>query len=551
VPRKTDGAASTGKLSKLSKDSPRKNVKKRPGLIGKLANPLEEARAWGRVNLGIFAGSFFPHYCRVEESAFHHEIYEIFSECVLDVSGRRTAVAAPRESAKSTITTLFLPLWCICYPGWTRKKYLLIVSDTMAQAEQRLAEIKDELESNGMLAAAFPEATGRGELWKQSEIVTRSGIKITARGTGGNIRGLRHGPHRPDLLIGDDLENDENSRTPEQRDKITDWFYKAFSKAGFKDADIIVIGTILHMDSLLSRLLDNPAYLGRKYRGVISWSGEARLWEEWEKIYTDRGLGDHERWTRADRFFEKHRTRMTAGTEVLWPRHRSYYDLMKLRVAEGPASFDSEIQNEPVNPQDCLFQPEWFHWYEEDQLETGNLVAVAAVDPSLGGAGAHRDPSAIICLGLDNRGYLYVLDADIRNRAPDQIIEDTLELYLRRKTVLVGVETVQFQEFFKDRLAAVARERGIYPPVRGIRSTKDKKIRIQRLQPLVRNGTLRFAKRHKTLIDQLRYYPKAAHDDGPDALEMAVQMVEHLTSPRDLRFDMPRTTSEHLKKVFG
>ncbi len=461
------------------------------------------------------------------------------------------AVAAPRESAKSTIVTLFLPLWCICYPERARKRFLLVASDTMAQAEQRLAEIKEELESNERLAEAFPEATGQGEIWKQSEIVTRNGIKITARGTGGNIRGLRHGPHRPDLLIGDDLENDENSRTPSQRDKITNWFFKAFSKAGGRNADIVVIGTILHMDSLLARLLDNPAYLGRKYRGVIRWSRANRLWEEWEKIYTDRGPGDNERKQRADRFFEKHETQMRAGTRVLWPEHRSYYDLMKLRLAEGPASFDSEIQNEPVNPQDCLFRPEWFHWFEGEELEVEKLITVAAVDPSLGGSSARHDPSAIVCLGLDSNGYLYVLDADIQNRTPDRIIEDTLEIHLRRRTVLIGVEAVQFQEFFKDRLAAVARERGIYPPVKGIKSTRDKKIRIQRLQPLVKNGTLRFAREQKTLLDQLRYYPLAGHDDGPDALEMAVQMVEHLAGPRDFRYDKPRTTSEHLKKVFG
>ena len=179
------------------------------------------------------------------------------------------------------------------------------------------------------------------------------------------------------------------------------------------------------------------------------------------------------------------------------------------------------------------------------------LVTVASVDPSLGGSSAYHDPSAIVCLGLDKDGYLYVLDADIQRRTPDKIIDDTLELHLRRRTVLIGEESVQFQEFFKDRLTAVARERGIYPPVKGIRSTRDKRIRIQRLQPLVKNGTLRFARRQKTLLNQLRYYPLADHDDGPDALEMAVQMVEHLASPWELRFDKPRTTPEHLKKVFG
>ncbi|HUU29366.1 MAG TPA: phage terminase large subunit [archaeon] len=513
--------------------------------------PAPRDRALGRLGIGIFAKAFFPHYCRTEESGFHRELYNLITESVLEDDGSRIAVAAPRESAKSTIVTLFLPLWCICYPDLARKRYIIIASDTATQAERHIGDIKIELEDNGKLRESFPQYTGAGPLWTKGEIITNSGVKVTARGTGGNIRGLRHRQFRPDLLIGDDLENDRNSQTPAQRDKITDWFFKAFSKTGGKRADTIVIGTILHYDSLLSRLLKNPAYEGRKYRGVVRWSQETALWEAWERLYTDMSKPGKERAARADDFFDTHRAWMTAGTEVIWPAHRSYCDLMKLRVAEGPASFDSEIQNEPVNPRECLFQEEWFCWFEEEKLDLSQLTVVAAVDPSLGKEGKHSDPSAIVALGRDEKGALFVLDADIDKRAPDRIIEDTLELYLRRKPSVIGVETVQFQEFFKTTLEKEAAGRGIYPPVREITSTRDKKIRIQRLQPLVKNGTLRFQKKHKALYEQLRFFPKADHDDGPDALEMAVQLAELIAGPEQFRFDRPRTRTEHLKKVFG
>ena len=124
------------------------------GCIERLKSPVERDRARGRIDLGIFARIFFPHYCRVQESWFHHELYDLFSDCLLDKTGHRVAIAAPRESAKSTLATLFLPLWCICYSERTGKKFLLIASDTTAQAEQRLAEIKEELESNEHLAEA-------------------------------------------------------------------------------------------------------------------------------------------------------------------------------------------------------------------------------------------------------------------------------------------------------------------------------------------------------------------------------------------------------------
>ncbi|MCB9854665.1 MAG: phage terminase large subunit [Phycisphaerales bacterium] len=63
---------------------------------------------------------------------------------------------------------------------------------------------------------------------------------------------------------------------------------------------------------------------------------------------------------------------------------------------------------------------------------------------------------------------------------------------------------------------------GPYLPVEPIVHTTDKIGRIQSLQPLVRSGTLKFSRRHTQLLEQLRLFPKAKHDDGPDALEMAV-----------------------------
>ena len=546
-----DGSRKSGGKSAAS--LPR-NEKSWQALYAKILRspPPERDRALGALSLRYFAETFLPHYCRVAPGGFHLELYDLlFSRISAKERGSRTAIAAPRESAKSTIATLILPLWCICYPEMAGKRYLLIASDTATQAERHLADIKIELEANEKLLGCFSEYCGAGPEWKKEEIVANSGVKVTARGTGGNIRGLRHRQYRPDLLIGDDLENDANSQTPQQRQKIIDWFFKAFCKTGGKNADIVVIGTILHYESLLSQLLANPAFEGRLYRGVISWSPESGLWEEWENHYTDTSVTEAERTRRADEFFAANEEKMTAGTQVIWHAHRSYYDLMKLRVAEGPASFDSEIQNEPVNPRDCLFQSEWFRWFDEAELDVQSLLLVAAVDPSLGGAGRHDDPSAIVCLGRDANGALYVLDADITRRNPDRIIEDTLELYLRRRPLLLGVESVQFQEFFREVLEREAAGRGVYPPVRGIKQNKDKILRIQRLQPLVKSGRLRFQKKHRELYDQLRFFPRAGHDDGPDALEMAVGLVEEAAGPKRFRFDRPQLGNEQLKRVFG
>ena len=119
---------------------------------------------------------------------------------------------------------------------------------------------------------------------------------------------------------------------------------------------------------------------------------------------------------------------MLAGTEVLWEAKLSYYDLMCIRISEGESSFNSELQNEPINPDDCIFMEEWLDYYNEAEINFGSadFAFFGFVDPSLGKS-KNSDYSAIITLAKHApTGYMYVLDADIERRHPDRIISDVL-----------------------------------------------------------------------------------------------------------------------------
>ena len=144
------------------------------------------------------------------------------------------------------------------------------------------------------------------------------------------------------------------------------------------------IGTILHYDSLLNNVLQNPRYKTKKYRAVISEAANTKLWDEWEGIYTNLFNESHEEDARA--FYEAHEEEMLLGTEVLWEEKLSYYDLMEIKVSEGTASFNSELQNDPIDPESATFNPEWFDYYEPELVDFSSpeFVFVAANDPSLG-----------------------------------------------------------------------------------------------------------------------------------------------------------------------
>lgn len=492
-------------------------------------------RRLGAVDLEFFGRAYFPHYFSRPSPEFHRELDDIWQQGVLKgqapttpgqirkisrMAGVRRVVAAPRGHAKSTSLTFKGTIHSVAY-GY--KHYPIILSDSSEQAEGFLENIRVEFEENGALREDFGDLTGK--VWRNNVLVTSTNIKVEAIGSGKKIRGRKHRNWRPDLLVLDDIENDENVRTPEQRAKLESWFLKAVSKAGDDYTDIIYIGTLLHYDSLLAKTLKNPGYRAVKYRAVLSFSKADGLWKAWEDIFTDLSNDGHEQDARA--FFESNREAMLEGTQVLWEEKLSYYDLMVMRVTEGEAAFNSEEQNEPINPEDCIFNEEWFEYYNdaETDFKDRNFVFFGFLDPSLG-KNRKSDFSAIITIAKHRvTGYMYVMDADIERRHPDQIIRDVLEKERRlrrdygRGYKKFGAETVQFQWFLKEELAKASAGAGLYLPIEEVPQNSDKTMRIQTLQPDVKNHYIKFNRRHRLLMEQMKYFPMGAHDDGPDALE--------------------------------
>ena len=494
-------------------------------------------RKLGAIDMEFFGRAYFPHYFSRPSPEFHRELDAIWQQGVLKgrypltpadtkaisrLPGVRRAVAAPRGHAKSTNLTFKGTMHSTLY-GY--KHYPIIISDSSEQAEGFLDNIRVEFEENTAILEDFGPLAG--SVWRSNVLVTKTNIKIEAIGSGKKIRGRKHRNWRPDLIILDDVENDENVRTPEQRSKLKNWFDKAVSKSGDDYTDIVYISTLLHYDSLLAKTLTNPAYRSIKYKAVIQFSPADDLWQQWESIFTD--LDNDDREADALAFFQAHKEAMLEGTQVLWEEKLSYYDLMVMRVSEGEASFNSEEQNEPINPDDCLFMEEWFDYYNEAEVNFGDPAFdfFGFIDPSLGKT-KRSDFSAIVTLAKHKgSGYMYVVDADIERRHPDRIIADVLakERWLRasfghgyRK---LGAETNQFQWFLKEELAKASAKAGLYLPIEEVQQTSDKVMRVQTLQPDVKNKYIKFNRRHKRLLEQLTQFPMGAHDDGPDALEGA------------------------------
>ena len=180
---------------------------------------------------------------------FHKEIWELVTS-----NNKQVAIAAPRYHAKSTAVTHAYTLASVLF---RESRYVLIVSDTVSQAIQFLGDIKKELLDNDDLRSLFsvkdfPKDTEDDLIVEMEDGYT---FRIQAKGSEQKLRGLKWANLRPDLIIGDDMENDEIVMNKDRRQKFKRWFYGALIPCISSSGKIRIVGTILHLDSLLENLM--------------------------------------------------------------------------------------------------------------------------------------------------------------------------------------------------------------------------------------------------------------------------------------------------------
>jgi hypothetical protein len=165
-------------------------------------------------------------------------------------TARYVAIAAPRSHAKSTAITL---AYVLANALFREHVFIIIISDTESQAIEFLHDLKVELQENDELRQTFG-------VWKvvkdaQTEIVVQMEdayqFRILAKGSEQKVRGLKWRGRRPDLIVGDDLENDDIVLNRDRRDKFKKWIYGAVLPALSDNGRARFVGTILHMNSFL------------------------------------------------------------------------------------------------------------------------------------------------------------------------------------------------------------------------------------------------------------------------------------------------------------
>jgi predicted phage terminase large subunit-like protein len=477
------------------------------------------------IQLLEWAKTFLPNHFVQPASKMHRWLAGELDQSQTE-RGTKLNVLAPRGSAKSTVATLAFPLRELLE---NREPYIWIISDTMSQAHTHLENIKTELTENRKLKQKYPDAFGKGSIWRTGSITLRNGTVIEAFGTGQQLRGRRRKENRPTLMICDDLQNDQHIVSASARERCRNWFHGTLLKAGDERTNIIHLATALHREAIALELFDTPGWKNKVFKAVEKFPTNIPLWKEWERIYTMLSNPNHSR--DAGLFYGRNRDAMNEGAELLWEEHESLYDLMKMRVESGYTAFEREKQNSPVNPDLCEFPDEYFDesiWYRS--LPKSITATVLALDPSKGKDSSLGDYSAFVLVFAGSDGTFYI-DAKMERQPMSDMIDTGIELYRQHRPAIFGIETNQFQELLQSEFESKFESLGlsdavIYP----MTNTVNKRVRIRRLEPMLSAKRLKFRDNTacRLLVDQLRSFPIGDHDDGPDALEMALRLVEPL-----------------------
>jgi len=435
----------------------------------------EQDRRRSAISLDKFGIRYFEHYFQQERPAFHLEINQLLISEQL-----RIAIAAPRGHAKSTLIALIYVLWT----SLTGQKPLtVIISDTARQANILLRNIKLELEENELLIADYGNQVG--ETWTQDDIILKSGVRILAKGAGAKVRGIRHGPHRPSLIIIDDLENDESVRSKDQRDKLKYWYAQAVENMlDPKTGRIVTIGTLLHPYSHMADLV------------------EPTKWQA----------------------YSKHIYRALENDIALWPDRFDKPALDQIKKDIGSFAFQCEYMNNPVDEETKMFELDKLQYYETCDWKEMDIYA--AIDPAIS-TKTRADYFVCITIGRQkDSGDIYILDIYRRRDTVDNHISAIIERYNKYQWTRLSIETVAFQEVLKKLIVDECARRGYYLPAVGLKNNTDKYLRIQKLQPMFENGQIFIKRNMQDFIEEYDCYPNVEHDDQLDCLEMCVRNLE-------------------------
>lgn len=317
-------------------------------------------------------------------------------------------------------------------------------------------------------------------------------VRLMARGAKSAVRGLKSGKNRPDLILLDDLENDDNVLTVDLRNKLDRWLHRAVLNTVQEMGDVLYVGTIIHFDSLLLRIK--------------------------KKIKT---------WTSLS-------MKAIENGRIMWEANWSRARLDKKREEIGSEAFSQEFLNTPIDEKEQAFKMRFLRTFESKLMDKhiddlGPLNHFITWDIAWSEAkSAHW--TAMVVVAVDTKNNWWVRDIVREKMDEKDSVDKFFDLYFKYDCIMGGMETVFKQKYFKEALLEEGIKRNKVPYIEDLKRTKaDKITRIRsQLGPRWQLGTVFLPIDHplyKNIEDEILQFPKSKSDDIVDALSDHVQIA--------------------------
>lgn len=435
-----------------------------------------------RIDKIYFAKEYFPHYCEDEPAEIHEQMFRL-----ADNTGIGALVWGFRGSAKSTIISLIDVIHKIVF---RTRRFIGFISASEDNAAEYTIQIKAELEVNPRIINDFGELRGAGK-WKDTDFVTKNNVRVLGLGPKMSPKGRRNAQYRFDHIIIEDIESRTSPNSPRVVKKIVNFLLKdAYKATNPKIFSFIFVGNYFSKKSVLHKLLNHA--------DCTKWikKGFAAL--------VDDGTGN-----------------MRSAWESRYPTKRLIQDLEDM-----PETERVEMMQKPED-EDAYFNPEWFKYYEPEDISP-NLPVVTYVDPAAL-KGMEHCYKAIIVLAVDVASMIYyVKHAWIKKTSKWRMVRSHFDLSTQYISSFDGVESNGFQSTLKEDYEMEEEARKQTLNLKLINNHQAKEVRIGALSSVVERGKIRFRRNHSDqnlLVDQMIDFPDG-DKDGPDALAGAKSVAD-------------------------
>lgn len=476
---------------------------------------IREVVSLAAVDTRLYGKFFFPKVIRQDYAPFHEKMDE-----VLEGPGRMKLIKAFRGSGKTTKVRLFISKRV----AYGISKTIVVVGKSETHAARTVRWLKSQVTINRKWANAF--GLTRGSKWSDTEceiirfvtgMIEPEKITVIAIGITGSVRGINVEDYRPDLIVPDDILDEENAATPEQREKIEDLLFGALLNSLAPASEEPMACLVA-----LQTPMDREDFTG-KVEKLKSWiTLTVGCWTEETK---DLPLDQQEsawpaRWT----------------SEEFRQMKLDHVTLNKL------SKFLREYECKISDPETCTFKTLWLRNWTTLPKQLTNVLVIDPVPPpspkQIAQNNVKKDYEAFGVLGA-YAGEYYARSCKVnRGHEPNWTISTFWQLYMQYRPQLVIVEAIGYQRVLKWLLAQSMKARGVYVPILEFADQGSKFSRIVdgisgpashgrfHLPPADDPEGVNNSEGMRQLVQQFSEYPAVSHDDALEVFAVGLGALQ-------------------------